>query len=209
MAEERVERRLAAIFAGDVAGYSRLMGIDEEGTLAAIKRHRRELVDPKIKEHRGRIVKVTGDGILVEFASVVDAVRCAVDIQRGMAERNVEVPAERRIEFRIGLNLGDIIIDDNDIYGDGVNIAARLEALAEPGGICVSRIVRDQVRDKLDFSFTGMGADQSGPRRHIACAAGSAEAIDCGASFRQYERRCRTGIFLRRNHRGHHHQPVA
>jgi adenylate cyclase len=160
MAEERVERRLAAIFAGDVAGYSRLMGIDEEGTLAALKRHRRELVDPKIKEHRGRIVKVTGDGILVEFASVVDAVRCAVEIQRGMAERNIEVPAERRIEFRIGLNLGDIIIDDNDIYGDGVNIAARLEALAEPGGICVSRIVRDQVRDKLDFSFADMGEQQ-------------------------------------------------
>ena len=160
MAEERVERRLAAILAGDVAGYSRLMGIDEEGTLAVLKRHRRELVDPKIKEHRGRTVKLTGDGILVEFASVVDAVRCAVDIQRGMAERNVEVPAERRIEYRIGLNLGDIIIDDKDIYGDGVNIAARLEALAEPGGICVSRVVRDQVRDKLDFSFADMGEQQ-------------------------------------------------
>ena len=160
MGEARVERRLAAIFAGDVAGYSRLMGIDEEGTLAALKRHRRELVDPKIREHRGRIVKLTGDGILVEFASVVDAVRCAVEIQRGMAECNREVPAERRIEFRIGLNLGDIIIDDNDIYGDGVNIAARLEALAEPGGICVSRIVRDQVRDKLDFSFADMGDQQ-------------------------------------------------
>jgi adenylate cyclase len=160
MAEERVERRLAAIFAGDVAGYSRLMGLDEEGTLAALKRHRRELVDPKIKEHRGRIVKLTGDGILVEFASVVDAVRCAVEIQRGMAERNVEVPAERRIEYRIGLNVGDIIIDDKDIYGDGVNIAARLEALAEPGGICVSRVVREQVRDKLDFSFADMGEQQ-------------------------------------------------
>jgi len=160
MAEERVERRLAAILAGDVAGYSRLMGIDEEGTLAVLKRHRRELVDPKIKEHRGRTVKLTGDGILVEFASVVDAVRCAVDIQRGMAERNVEVPAERRIEYRIGLNLGDIIIDDKDIYGDGVNIAARLEALAEPGGICVSRVVRDQVRDKLGFSFADMGEQQ-------------------------------------------------
>jgi len=125
-----------------------------------LKRHRRELVDPKIKEHRGRTVKLTGDGILVEFASVVDAVRCAVDIQRGMAERNVEVPAERRIEYRIGLNLGDIIIDDKDIYGDGVNIAARLEALAEPGGICVSRVVRDQVRDKLGFSFADMGEQQ-------------------------------------------------
>ena len=156
MAEERVERRLAAILAGDVAGYSRLMGIDEEGTLAALKRHRRELVDPKIKEHRGRIVKLTGDGILVEFASVVDAVRCAVDIQRGMVERNAAVPPERRIEFRIGLNVGDIIIDERDIYGDGVNVAARLEALAEPGGICVSRVVRDQ----LDFSFADMGEQQ-------------------------------------------------
>src|SRR5690348_7389232 len=151
MGEERVERRLAAILAADVAGYSRLMGVDEEGTLADLKGHRRAVLDPKITEHRGRIVKTTGDGFLVEFASVVDAVRCAVDIQRQMAERNVEVPAERRIEFRIGLNVGDIIIDDKDIYGDGVNIAARLEALAAPGGICVSRVVRDQVRDKLDF----------------------------------------------------------
>jgi len=151
VAEDRVERRLAAILAADVAGYSRLMGIDEEGTLADLKGHTRAVLDPKITEHRGRIVKTTGDGLLVEFASVVDAVRCAVDIQRQMAERNVEVPAERRIEFRIGLNVGDIIIDDKDIYGDGVNIAARLEALAAPGGICVSRVVRDQVRDKLDF----------------------------------------------------------
>jgi adenylate cyclase len=157
---ERVERRLAAIFAGDVAGYSRLMGLDEEGTLAALKGHRRAVVDPKIAEHRGRIVKTTGDGILVEFASVVDAVRCAVDIQRQMAERNAQVPPERRIEFRIGLNVGDIIIDDKDIFGDGVNIAARLEALAEPGGICVSRAVRDEVRDKLDFYFEDTGEQQ-------------------------------------------------
>jgi adenylate cyclase len=157
---ERVERRLAAILAGDVAGYSRLMGLDEEGTLAALKGHRRAVVDPKIAEHRGRIVKTTGDGILVEFASVVDAVRCAVDIQRQMTERNTQVPPERRIELRIGLNVGDIIIDDKDIYGDGVNIAARLQALAEPGGICVSRIVRDEVRDKLDFSFEDMGEQQ-------------------------------------------------
>jgi adenylate cyclase len=157
---ERVERRLAAILAGDIAGYSRLMGLDEEGTLAALKGHRRAVVDPKIAEHRGRIVKTTGDGILVEFASVVDAVRCAVDIQRQIAERNAEVPPERRIEFRIGLNVGDIIIDDKDIFGDGVNIAARLQALAEPGGICVSRIVRDEVRDKLDFSFEDMGEQQ-------------------------------------------------
>src|SRR5437588_13084948 len=139
MSEARVQRRLAAIMAADVAGYSRLMGADEEGTLAALKQLRRDLADPKIKEHRGRIVKTTGDGLLVEFASVVDAVRCAVEVQREMAARNASVPAERRIDFRIGVNLGDIIIDDNDIFGDGVNVAARLEALAEPGGICVSR----------------------------------------------------------------------
>jgi len=157
---ERVERRLAAILAADVAGYSRLMGEDEEGTLAGLKAHRRAVFDPKITEHRGRIVKTTGDGTLVEFASVVDAVRCAVDIQREMAERNADVPAELRIEFRVGLNVGDIIIDDKDIYGDGVNIAARLESLAAPGGICVSRAVRDQVRDKLDFSFEDMGEQQ-------------------------------------------------
>jgi adenylate cyclase len=160
MAEDRVERRLAAILAADVAGYSRLMGADEEGTLAALKAHRRAVLDPKITEHRGRIVKTTGDGLLVEFASVVDAVRCAVDMQRQMAERNAGVAAEQRIEFRIGLNVGDIIIDDKDIYGDGVNIAARLEGLAAPGGICVSRVVRDQVRDKLDFSFEDMGEQQ-------------------------------------------------
>ena len=153
-------RRLAAILAADVAGYSRLMGVDEEGTLAALKAIRRELGDPKIAEHRGRIVKTTGDGLLVEFASVVDAVRCAVDVQREMALRNAELPVERRIEFRIGINLGDIIIDEGDIFGDGVNVAARLEALAEPGGICVSRVVRDQVRDKLDFSFDDRGEQQ-------------------------------------------------
>jgi len=155
--EDRVDRRLAAIWAGDIAGYSRLMGIDEEGTLRQLKAHRKELVDPKITEHRGRIVKTTGDGMLVEFVSVVDAVRCAVDIQRGMVERNADVPAEKRIEFRIGINVGDIISDSNDIYGDGVNVAARLEALAEPGGILVSRNVYDQVRDKLSFGFEDMG----------------------------------------------------
>ena len=157
MPEDRVDRRLAAIFAGDIAGYSRLMGADEEGTLRQLKVHRKELVDPKITEHRGRIVKTTGDGMLVEFVSVVDAVRCAVDIQRGMAERNVEVATEKRIQFRIGINVGDIISDDNDIYGDGVNVAARLEALADPGGIMVSRAVHDQVRDKLSFGFEDMG----------------------------------------------------
>jgi adenylate cyclase len=157
MPEDRVDRRLAAIFAGDIAGYSRLMGVDEEGTLRQLKAHRKELVDPKITEHRGRIVKTTGDGMLVEFVSVVDAVRCAVDIQRGMAERNSEVQADKRIEFRIGINVGDIISDSNDIYGDGVNVAARLEALADPGGIMVARNVHDQVRDKLSFGFEDMG----------------------------------------------------
>ena len=157
MPEYRVDRRLAAILAGDVARYSRLMGDDEEGTLQNLKTHRKELVDPKILEHRGRIVKTTGDGILVEFVSVVDAVRCAVDIQRGMVERNIDVPIEHRIEFRIGINVGDIISDADDIYGDGVNVAARLQALAEPGGIYVSRVVHDQVRDKLNFGFEDMG----------------------------------------------------
>jgi TolB-like protein/class 3 adenylate cyclase len=160
MSGERVVRRLAAILAADVAGYSRLMGVDEEGTLAALKAIRRELFDPKVKEHRGRIVKTTGDGLLIEFASVVDAVRCAVEVQREMAERNANVPPDRRIEFRMGINVGDIIKDSRDIFGDGVNVAARLEALAEPGGICVSRVVRDQVRDKLAFSFEDMGERQ-------------------------------------------------
>jgi TolB-like protein/class 3 adenylate cyclase len=157
MADERVDRRLAAILAADIAGYSRLMGADEEGTLRDLKSHRKALVDPKITEHRGRVVKTTGDGMLVEFVSVVDAVRCAVEIQRGMLERNADLPIQNRIQFRVGINVGDIISDDNDIYGDGVNVAARLEALAEPGGICVSRNVHDQVRDKLSFGFEDMG----------------------------------------------------
>ena len=151
--KQPVERRLAAILAADVAGYSRLMGADEEGTLDRLKAHRRELVDPKIREHRGRIVKTTGDGMLVEFPSVVDAVRCAVEVQRAMVDRNAEIPEDKRITFRIGINLGDVIIDGGDIFGDGVNIAARLEALAEPGGICISRTVRDQIRDKLPYPF--------------------------------------------------------
>jgi class 3 adenylate cyclase len=160
MPEERVDRRLAAILAADIAGYSRLMGTDEEGTLRQLKSHRKELIDPKITEHRGRIVKTTGDGMLVEFVSVVDAVRCAVDIQRAMIERTAQLPAEKRIQFRVGINVGDIIIDDDDIYGDGVNVAARLEALAEPGGIMVSRVVHDQVQDKLGFEFDDMGEQE-------------------------------------------------
>jgi len=151
-------RRLAAILAADVASYSRLMGADEEGTHERLKAHRRELVDPKIGEHSGRIVKNTGDGLLAEFASVVDAVRCAAQLQRAMIDREVGVPEERRVRFRIGINLGDVIVEDNDIFGDGVNVAARLEGLAEPGGIYVSDRVHEEVRDKLrDYEFDDMG----------------------------------------------------
>jgi TolB-like protein/class 3 adenylate cyclase len=148
---------LPRFLAADVAGYSRLMGADEEGTLAALKTLRRELTDPKIKEHRGRIVKTTGDGLLVEFASVVDALRCAIDIQREMTARNADVPAEKRAEFRIGINVGDIVVEDGDIFGDGVNVAARLEALADTGGICVSAVVHDQVQGRLDYVFDDLG----------------------------------------------------
>ncbi len=150
-------RRLAAILAADVAGYSRLMGADEEGTLERLKALRRELLDPKIAEHHGRTVKTTGDGLLVEFASVVDAVRCAVEVQQAMPERNTGVAADSRIELRIGINLGDVIVEDDDLYGDGVNIAARVEALAAPGGVFVSNTVHDQVRDRLHFVFEDLG----------------------------------------------------
>jgi len=152
-----VERRLAAILAADVAGYSRLMGSDEVATLRALKMHRRELVDPSIARHHGRIVKTTGDGMLVEFASIVDAVGCAVSVQRGMIDRNKAVPDEKRIVFRIGINVGDIIIDGDDIFGDGVNVAARLEALCEPGGLCISRGANEQIRDKLSLAFADLG----------------------------------------------------
>ena len=160
MATERVKRRLTAILAADVAGYSRLMAADEEGTLAQLKAHRHALVDPKIIEHRGRTVKTTGDGMLVEFASVVDALRCAVEIQSSMAERNAKVPRDRRLELRVGIHQGDVIIDSNDIFGDGVNVAARLEGLAEPGGICVSARVQEDARGKLDVTFESAGEKQ-------------------------------------------------
>jgi adenylate cyclase len=153
-------RRLAAILAADVAGYSRLMGTDEEGTHERLKTHLRELVDPKIEEHRGRVVKNTGDGLLAEFASVIDAVRCAMEVQRGMGDRNADTPPEKRIEFRIGINLGDVIVETHDIFGDGVNVAARLEGLAEPGAVLVSNTVHDQVRDRLPFTFENMGEQQ-------------------------------------------------
>lgn len=160
MVEARVERRLAAILAADVAGYSRLMGIDEEGTLAALKEERTKVIDPKIAEHRGRIVKTTGDGALVEFASAVDAVRCAMEIQRAMCERNAAIPEDRRIEFRIGINVGDIIVDKDDIYGDGVNIAARIEALASPGAICLSDNAYQQIKGKVSLDVSDMGEQQ-------------------------------------------------
>src|SRR5271168_5397432 len=150
-------RRLTAILAADVVGYSRLMGVDEEGTYERFKAHLREVVDPKIREHHGRIVKTTGDGVLAEFASVVDAVRCAGEIQRAMAERDLDLAEERRLRFRIGINLGDVIADGGDIYGDGVNIAARLEGLAAPGSICVSGTVRDHIGDRLPYVLTDMG----------------------------------------------------
>ena len=157
MSGDRVERRLAAILAADVAGYSRLMSADEEGTLAALKSVRQSLIDPKVAEHRGRVVKTTDDGVLVEFASAVDAARCAVDIQQAMAERNAGVPEPRRIEFRIGINVGDIIADGGDIYGDGVNIAARVEAQATAGGVCLSDNAYQQIKGKLALEVSDMG----------------------------------------------------
>ena len=158
MAAQRNVRRLCVILVADIAGFSRLMGVDEDGTLAALTAHRRELIDPAVAGHAGRIVKTTGDGFLVEFASAVDAVGCAIDIQRGMARRNGAVPQDRRLAFRIGLNLGDVIVQDGDIFGDGVNVAARLEALAEPGGICLSASAHEQVRDKMSaVQFEDLG----------------------------------------------------
>ena len=155
-----MERKLTAILAADVVGYSRLMELDEAGTLAALKTHRQELIDPEIAGHHGRLFKLMGDGALVEFASVVDAVACAVAIQEGMAARNQDLPDDRRFEFRIGVHLGDVMIEGDDLYGDGVNVAARLEGLAEPGGICISQQALDQVETKLDLPFEDLGEQQ-------------------------------------------------
>jgi class 3 adenylate cyclase/TolB-like protein len=164
-AEKPVERRLAAIVAADVVGYSRLMGADEIGTLRALRTHRRELIDPVIAARRGRIVKTTGDGLLVEFPSAVEAVASAIAVQRALASRNAGVPQEKQLTFRIGINVGDIISEAGDIFGDGVNVAARLESLCEPGGLCISRAVRDQVRDKLPVTFDDLGEQ---PVKNIA-----------------------------------------
>jgi TolB-like protein/class 3 adenylate cyclase len=183
---ERVERRLAAILAADVAGYSRLTGIDEEGTLARLTAHRRGLIDPNIAEHRGRIVKTTGDGMRAAFASVVDALRCAAEIQRGMAERNADQPPDRQIEFRMGIHLGDIIYQDGDIFGDGVNVAARLETLAEPGGISLSDDAHRQVRGKVDLAFEDIGEQSlkniAHPVRVYRVGLGAVPRTETGAS---------------------------
>ena len=157
MAEARVERRLAAILSADIVGYSRLMGDDEGGILGALKALRQSLLKPKIAEHRGRIVKTTGDGILVEFASTVDAVRCAIEIQRAMQAHNADLPPDKRIEFRIGINVGDILVEGDDIFGDGVNVAARLESISQPSGICISDVVHQQVNGRLDANFVDLG----------------------------------------------------
>jgi len=194
-----------AILAADVAGYSRLMGADEEGTLAQLKMHRRDLTDRKIKKHRGRIVKTTGDGMLVEFASAVDAVRCAVEVQRGMIERNAAVPIERRIEFRIGINVGDIIEDGGDIFGDGVNVAARLEGIAVRGGICISRQALDQIEGKLKIQFRELGRQNlkniSRPIEvysiHLDDAGSPASRVLTAANLKQDIRYCRASDGVR------------
>src|SRR5262245_23178328 len=160
MAGERVERRMRAMFARDIVGCSRLMEADEEGTLARMNGHRLEFLEPAVAQNRGRIVKRTGDGVLIEFSSAVDAARCAVDVQRGMGERNTGVPPDQRIELRIGIHVGDILIEDDDIFGDGVNIAARLENIAQPGGICISDDAYRQVRGKLDVNFQDSGEQE-------------------------------------------------
>jgi adenylate cyclase len=194
-------RRLTAILAADVVGYSRLMGADEEGTHERLKAHLRELVNPKIKEHRGRTVKNTGDGFSAEFSSVVVAVRCAVEIQRAMADQNADTPEDKRIFFRIGINLGDVIAEPDDIYGGGVNVAARLEALADPGGICVSRVVRDQIRDKLPYPFEDKGEQiVKNIPRSVRVYALHAEAIAelpvAGVSVGALQRRRATPLIL-------------
>jgi class 3 adenylate cyclase len=214
-----MERRLAAILAADVVGYTRLMGDDEAGTLTRLKAHRKDFVGPKIAEHKGRIVKLMGDGLLAEFASVVDAVACAAALQAGMAERNADVPEPRRIVLRIGINLGDVIIEGDDIYGDGVNIAARLEGLAEPGGICVSAKVHDEVANKLALGFEDLGArelknvgDGRVVRRRGGGRRGGAsdprEALHRRAALHQHVGRPGAGVLRRRHQRGPDHRAV-
>jgi adenylate cyclase len=234
MATTTATRRLAAILAADVVGYSRLMGTDEEGTHARLKAHLAELVEPKIGEHSGRVVKNTGDGLLAEFASVVDAVRCAEELQRAMIDREAGVPEDRRIRFRIGINLGDVIVEDDDIFGDGVNVAARLEALAEPGGICISRMVRDQIRDRLPYAVQDLGEQNlkniarpvrvyalrqeahAAPRESgvpaippISQPAVAPRPLDRRSAVRQSRQRSRAAIFRGWDYRGSDERSVA
>ena len=220
----RLERKLAAILAADVAGYSRLMGADEVGTARALREHR-AAIDPVVANHGGRIVKTTGDGILLEFPSIVAAVECAVAIQKLMAERNADVPEDRRMLFRIGINLGDVLIEGDDILGDGVNVAARLEGIAEPGGIYISDAAHQQVRGKLELTFEDRGEQQlkniARPVRAYRAAlrgcgskltadfAASGEAVDSGSPTPEYEWRSCARLFFRWNYRGHHHRIVA
>ena len=230
MASDQVKRKLAAILAADIAGYSRLMGADEAGTLARLKEYRRELIDPKNKQYRGRVVKTTGDEILIEFPSVVDAISCSLEVQQGMRERNADIPPEKHIEFRIGINLDDVIVEGRDLYGDGVNIAARLEGLAEPGGICISQTVLNHSRGKIAFEVDDLGkqalknivqpvhvyrlAAQFPPERSGISVFGTrarlaGQALDRRFAFPEHERRSGAGIFRRRHGGGHHHRTVA
>ena len=228
MESARVQRKLAAILCADVAGYSRLMGADEEGALRSLNGHRRELFDPCIASHRGRIFKTTGDGLLAEFGSAVDAVRCAIEIQTGMLTRNSDVNSVRRLEFRIGINVGDVVDQDGDIFGDGVNIAARLQEIAEPGGICVSGRVQEDAAGKVEFLFEDLGepslkniarpirayrlrpggaADRSQPSRPaLRLPYQPSIAV---LPFREHERRSRAGLFRRRHGRRDHHGAVS
>jgi adenylate cyclase len=206
-----MERRLAAILAADVVGYSRLMEVDEAGTLAALKSRRRDVLDPLVARHQGRIFKVAGDGVLVEFASAVNAVQCAVDLQHGMAATNGDQPEVRHIVLRIGVNLGDVMVEGSDLYGDGVNIAARLETMAEPGGILVSGTAYDHIKSKVKVGFDDLGAQTlkniaepvrayrvtgtpviAAPTTKVA----TEQTIDCGSAIYQHVWRCRTGVFL-------------
>ena len=218
-----MERRLTAILAADVVGYSRLMGVDEAGTLAALKAVQTELIDGKIAQHQGRIVKLTGDGILAEFPSVVNALACATEVQRGVRERNADVPQNRRIQFRVGVNVGDVIVEGDDIYGDGVNVASRLESVADPGGITVSQSVRDHVGNRLDLAFEDRGEQKlkniekpirvynvilEDAKRRKYDFDETGPPIDRRPAVHQHERRSRAGILQRWHHRRHHHRSL-
>ena len=211
MAEQNVERRLAAVLAADVVGYSRMMAADEEGTLARLNSCRRELWEPTIAEHRGRVVKRTGDGMLVEFGSAVDAARCAILTQQGMAKRNEGVPCEKRIDIRIGIHVGDIIIEEGDIFGDGVNIAARLEGIAQPGGISLSEDAWRQVQGKVTANFVDAGEQNlkniPRPVRVYRLELEEKRAAP-PAAWPKHEWRSRAGTFLRRPRRRHHYHLV-